>query len=149
MSIAGICIRDVETAGPEEAVVDVARRMRDRRLGTIVVVDNERRPMGIISDRDVTVRVVAAGLDPTRTSVRDIMTPMPTTVLLDTTVEAAIGEMRMGRMRRLPVVDGMGKLIGIVTLDDLLRLLAEELGEVERLLEAETSAPSLGVRHDR
>ena len=149
MSIAGSCIRDVETAGPEEVVVVVARRMRDRRLGTIVVVDNERRPMGIISDRDVTVRVVAAGLDPTRTPVCDIMTPMPTTVLLDTTVEAALGEMRMGRMRRLPVVDGMGKLIGIVTLDDLLRLLAEELGEVERLLEAETSAPSLGGRHDR
>jgi CBS domain-containing protein len=144
MSIAGICIRNVETAGPLEAAVDVARRMRDHRLGTVVVVDEQRRPMGIVSDRDVTIRVVAAGLDPARTHVRDIMTPMPTTVLRDTTMEAALGEMRMGRMRRLPVVDGMGKLIGIVTLDDMLRLLAKELGEVEQLLEGEAPVPPEG-----
>jgi CBS domain-containing protein len=147
MSIAGICVRNVETAGPKQAVLDVARRMRDRRLGTVVVVDDQSRPMGIVSDRDVTVRLVAAGLDPARTPVRDIMSPMPTTVLLDTTLEAALGEMRMGRMRRLPVVDGMDKLIGIVTLDDILRLLAEEMGEVEQLLEAEAPAAAVGGRH--
>jgi CBS domain-containing protein len=137
MSISSIYVRDVETIGPEVAVADVARRMRDRRVGTIVVVDEDRRPMGIVSDRDVTVRVVATGSDPARTKIRDIMTSMPTAVLRDTSVEAALGEMRMGRMRRLPVVDGLGKLVGIVSLDDVLRSLAQELGEVELLLEEE------------
>jgi CBS domain-containing protein len=55
--------------------------------------------------------------------------------------------MRMGRMRRLPVVDGMGKLIGIVTLDDILRLLAAEIGEVEQLLEAEAPRAALVGPH--
>ncbi len=137
MSIARICIRDVESVGPEEVVVEVARRMRDRRLGTVVVVDEERRPMGIVSDRDVTVRLVAEGRDPARTPIREIMTTMPTMVTRDASIEASLGCMRMGRMRRLPVVDGLGKLIGIVTLDDALRLLAEELSQVESLLEEE------------
>jgi len=137
MSIAGIYVRDVETVGPEESAAAVARRMRDRSLGTVVVIDEERRPMGIVSDRDVTVRVVAAGGDPAKTPVRDVMTAMPTAVLRDTSIEAALGEMRLGRMRRLPVVDGLGKLIGIVTLDDLLRFLAQELGEVDLLLREE------------
>jgi CBS domain-containing protein len=138
MSIAGICSLDTQTATANEAVVDVARRMRDRRVGTVIVVDEQRRPMGIVSDRDVAVRVVAAGVDPVRVQVREIMTPMPTMVLFDTTIEAALGQMRMGRMRRLPVVNGLGQLIGIVTLDDILRLLAEELHDVEQLLEVES-----------
>jgi CBS domain-containing protein len=140
MSIEPIYVRDVETVGPEEPVIAVARRMRDRRLGTVVVVDGQRKPMGIVSDRDVTVRLVAEGGDAARTPVREIMTAMPTTVLHDTSIEAALGCMRMGRVRRLPVVDGLGRLIGIVTLDDALRFLAEELGEVERLLQEEQPA---------
>jgi CBS domain-containing protein len=96
--------------------------------------------MGIVSDRDVTVRLVAAGRDAARTSVRDIMTPMPTTVLRDSSIESVLGAMRMGRVRRLPVVDGPGRLIGIVTLDDTLRVLAEEFGEVESLLEEQRPA---------
>jgi len=136
MSIARICVQDVETVGPQESVFDVARRMRDLRLGTVVVVDEQRRPMGIVSDRDVTVRAVAEGRDPSVTAVGEVMSAMPTTILRDTAIESALGIMRMGHMRRLPVVDGIGKLIGIVTLDDMLRFLARELGEVEKLLEA-------------
>jgi CBS domain-containing protein len=137
MSVSRICIRDVETANPGDSVADVARRMSQRRVGTVVIVDEERRPMGLVSDRDVAVRVVGMGRDPARTTMRDIMTPMPTTVLMDTTIETAVGDMRTGRMRRLVVVDGMGKLLGIVTLDDVLRFIAEEFVMIERLLESE------------
>jgi CBS domain-containing protein len=137
MSVSRICIRDVETANPSDLVADIARRMRERKVGTVVVVDPERRPMGLVSDRDVAVRVVGMGRDPARTTLRDIMTPMPMTVLMDTTIETAVSHMRTGRMRRLPVVDGMDKLLGIVTLDDVLRFMAEEFVMIERLLESE------------
>lgn len=144
MSVARICIRDVETAKPTDSVADIARRMRERRVGTVVVVDDEHRPMGLVSDRDVAVRVVGMERDPARTTLRDIMTPMPMTVLMDMTIETAVSHMRTGRMRRLPVVDGMGKLLGIVTLDDVLRFMAEEFVMIERLLESEAPEPKGG-----
>src|SRR5512147_2582787 len=138
MSIASICNRSVETACAGETALEVARRLTARRVGSVVVVDDQSRPMGIVSDRDIATRLVAAGRDPARTPVTEGMTPMPTTVLESTSVEAALGTMRVGRLRRLPVVNGMDQLVGIVTLDDILRLLAEELKTIEGLLESET-----------
>jgi CBS domain-containing protein len=144
MSVARICISDVETAGPDQSVAETARRMRERGMGTVVVVDEEYRPMGLVSDRDVALRVVGMNRDPARTMLRDVMTPMPMTVLMDTTIETAIGHMRTGRLRRLPVVDGIGKLLGIVTLDDILRFMAEEFVMIERLLESEAPGRTRG-----
>ncbi|MFN8544237.1 MAG: CBS domain-containing protein [Candidatus Binatia bacterium] len=137
MSVGRICIREVDTASPQENVLDVARRMRDRQVGTVVIVDDQGRPMGLLSDRDVTVRIVAAGRDAIRTPVEEAMTPMPTVVLEDTPIEAALGHMRTGRMRRLPVVNGAGKLLGIVTLDDVIGLLVEEFALIGGLLRRE------------
>lgn len=144
MSVARICIRDVETAGPDQSVADTARRMRERSTGTVVVVDEEHRPMGLVSDRDVALRVVGMNRDPARTMLRDVMTPMPMTVLMDTSIETAIGHMRTGRFRRLPVVDGIGKLLGIVALDDILCFMAEEFVMIERLLKSEAPGRTRG-----
>jgi CBS domain-containing protein len=137
MSVGRICIRQVDTAGPQESTVDAARRMRERQVGTLVVVDGEARPMGLITDRDIAMRVVAAGCEGARTPVADIMTPMPMGVLEDTSIESALGHMRVGRMRRLPVIDGTGALVGIVTLDDILVRLAEEFSLIGGLLARE------------
>jgi CBS domain-containing protein len=137
MPVGRICIRDVDTAEPQESVLDVARRMRDRGVGTLVVVDNQSRPMGLVTDRDIVTRLVADNRDAARTPVVDLMTAMPTTVLQDTSVESALGHMRIGRMRRLPVVNGSGALVGIVTLDDILALVAEEFSLIGGLLERE------------
>ena len=145
MSIAQLCNRNVETANGGETALEVARRLTARRVGSVVVVDDQSRPMGILSDRDIATRLVAAGRDPARTLVTDIMTPMPTTVLESTSVEAALGHMRTGRLRRLPVVNGMDQLVGIVTLDDILRLLAQELSAIEGLIESETPPRAAGV----
>jgi CBS domain-containing protein len=138
MSIGRICTRDVDTAGARESVLEVARRMRDRQVGTLIVVDDEARPMGLITDRDIVTRSVASGREAARTPVADVMTTMPTTVLEDTPIESALGTMRVGRLRRLPVVNGVGALVGIVTLDDILALLAEEFSLIGGLLERET-----------
>ena len=67
--------------GARDTVVDAARRMAERRVGSILVVDDRVRPMGIVTDRDITTRVVAKGRDPQRTALNDVMTPMPSTVL--------------------------------------------------------------------
>jgi CBS domain-containing protein len=137
MSVGRICTRKIDTAGPGETAVDVARRMREQRVGTVVVVDDAAHPMGLITDRDLALRVVAAGREATRTPAIEIMSPMPTAVLEDTSIESALGHMRVGRMRRLPVINGAGALVGIVTLDDILALLAEEFSLIGGLLARE------------
>ena len=137
MSVGHICTRQIDTAEPKESVVDAARRMHDRQVGTLVVVDERSRPMGLITDRDIAMRIVAAGGDGARTPVSEIMTAMPTVVLEDTSIESALGHMRIGRLRRLPVVNGAGALVGIITLDDILALLAEEFSLIGGLLERE------------
>jgi len=136
MSAGRICSRDVDTANYDENVLDAARRMRDRQVGTVVVVD-EMRPVGIVTDRDLTVRVLAQGLSPEATRLSDIMTPSPTTVREDDSIETALGYMRAGRFRRLPVVGRDGRLLGILALDDVLELVAEDLTAVGQLLKRE------------
>jgi CBS domain-containing protein len=110
MSVGRICTRDVDVASADESVLAAAKRMRDRNVGTLVVVNDLSRPMGLVSDRDLAVRVVAGERDPARTPVGDVMTGMPATILESSSIESALGHMRTGRFRRLPVVDGSGAL---------------------------------------
>jgi len=138
MSVGRICLRDVDLADAAECVLDAARRMRDRDVGTLVVLGEAEKPVGLLTDRDLTVRVLAAGRDAVTTRVADVMTPSPRTVSESTPIEAALGLMRSGSFRRLPVVDEAGKLVGILSLDDVLALLAEEFTLVGDLLERET-----------
>jgi len=142
MSVGRICMRSVDTAEARESVVEAARRMRERQVGTLVVIDEAAHPMGLVTDRDIAMRIVAAGSEGSRTAVADIMTPMPTAVLEDASIESALGTMRMGRMRRLPVINGSGTLVGIVSLDDILALLAEEFSLIGGLLAREAPHPS-------
>lgn len=138
MSVGRICIRDVDTVSADETVLIAARRMRDRQVGTLIVVNDRRQPMGLLSDRDLAMRVVAQERDPARTPVAEVMTAMPMTVLETSSIESALGHMRTGRFRRLPVVNGVGEFVGIVTLDDILTLLAEEFSMIGTLLERES-----------
>lgn len=137
MAVGRICTRDVDTAGASESVAEVARRLRERGVGSLIVVDREARPMGIVTDRDLVTRVLAVGRDPNATTAADVMTAAPAMVLEGTTIEDALARMRVGRLRRLPVVDGRGRLVGLVTLDDILELLAEEFSSIGTLLDRE------------
>lgn len=140
MSVGDICVREVDLADCEESAQVVAQRMLARKVGTLVVIDDVRKPVGIITDRDLAVRVVAKGLDSHQTTVADVMTACPDTVHEDTSVDTAITLMRAGPFRRLPVVDGPGHLVGLLTLDDVLELLSEELSDIGRLVEEESPA---------
>jgi CBS domain-containing protein len=138
MSLECIAQEAVDVVTSTESAFQAAERMHQRTVGALVVVDNRNVPVGILTDRDLMVRVVAAGRDPYVTSVREIMTPAPRTIATGATVKAALATMRSGKFRRLPVVNEMGHLTGIVTLDDILMFLAKEMHEVGTLLKQET-----------
>lgn len=137
MSVGRICIREVDIITETESALTAARRMNERNVGTLVVVDRETRPVGIVSDRDLVLRVLATGKDASATPVRDVMTSAPKVVTEATPIEDALKLMRAGRFRRLPVVDRQGALVGLLSLDDILDLLAEEFVEIGQLIRKE------------
>ena len=143
MTVGPICIREVDLADIDESVRDAAARMRDRNVGTLFVLSEHKRPIGIVTDRDLTLRVLAEGNDPYQTTVGEVMTPVPESVKEETSIEEALGVMRRGPYRRLPVVDDNGKLVGLLSFDDVLELLAEEFRQIGELLQRE-SPSSLG-----
>ena len=138
MSVGRICVRDVDFADPQESVWQAAERMRDRAVGTLVILNDQREPIGMVTDRDLTERVLAERRDPIATKVRDVMTQNPSSVAEDSSIESALRLMRGGRFRRLPVVNRDGQLVGLLSLDDVLMLVAEEFQEIGQLLERET-----------
>ncbi len=131
---------DVEIAQAGESVQQAARRMRERRVGTLVVVDDLRHPIGIITDRDLAVRVLGEERDPVTTQVGDVMSRPPVVVSQDTPTESALALMstRARSFRRLPVVDGRGRLAGIITVDGALTRIAAELASIDRVIEGQT-----------
>lgn len=130
MSIGEICNREVVFARPDESVRSAALLMREHHVGSLVVVDEsggKRIPAGILTDRDIAVGVVALALDPEATLVDAVMSPEVVVEREDAGVAETVALMRRKGLRRLPVVDRTGSLVGLVSADDLLELLAEEL----------------------
>lgn len=138
MSVGRICVREVDTAQPEELIDAVAQRMHQHAVGTLIVVNDMREVVGIVTDRDLVARVLAKGRDPSRTTLSEVMTIAPKTISQETSIESALLIMRTGRFRRVPVVDAENRLAGLVTLDDVLMLLGEELDQIGRLIKRET-----------
>ena len=146
MTVETICQRNVDTADALERVQSAAQRMDSRNVGTLIVLDGVRRPIGILTDRDIALRVVGRGRDPFATAVGDVMTAELETVLESVSVEEALKSMRARGVRRLPVTRASGELVGVVTLDDILAHLAQEFAVVGRLLEASQPGRDKPVR---
>jgi CBS domain-containing protein len=139
MTVARTCTRCVDFAEGNECATAVAQRMRARNVGTLIIVDHESRwPTGLVTDRDLVVRVLSEQRDPNQTRITEVMTQFPQTVTEETPIEEALHIMRCGPYRRLPVVNRDGRLVGILSLDDVLRLLTEEFGDISRLLREES-----------
>jgi CBS domain-containing protein len=117
VQLSEIMTAGVVTATPEASAVSVARQMRDSRVGSVVIVDPAGSPVAMVTDRDLAVRVFAAGVDPEAPvgehASRPLICGEPA---MDLDEAAAL--MVQHRVRRLPVVDG-GSLTGMVTLDDI------------------------------
>jgi CBS domain-containing protein len=140
MAVGEICNREVVIAEKTLSVVDAAQLMRKHHVGDLVVVeekDGRKHPVGIVTDRDIVVEVVAAGVNPDALKVGDIMGPEVATVREGEGLFEALRHMRDKGVRRMPVVDRDGGLVGILALDDLLSLLAEEMTELAKLVSHE------------
>jgi CBS domain-containing protein len=140
MPLGEFCTREVVTASVDTSVYEAAQLMRHHHVGTVVVVQNRdgrELPVGIITDRDIVLEIVAPGLDPEVLTIGDIMSAELMTVKESVGLFEAIQQMRTMAVRRLPIVSDSGDLVGIVTLDDLLGLLSEELHALARMVTRE------------
>jgi len=129
MSIGELCNREVVIACPEENLLEAARLMRRYHVGDLIVVESagSKVPVGILTDRDIVVEVVAQEVDPANVSVADVMSQPLFSVRESDDLTGTVERMRRLGVRRAPVVDESGTLVGIFTLDDILEELAELL----------------------
>lgn len=140
MPVSEICNREVVVMRRNETVLDAARLMRKHHVGDIVVVDDRngsRVPVGIVTDRDLVMEIMAQEPNYTDLTVGDIITQELVTVQEMSGIFEAIQYMRQKAVRRLPVINEQGGLIGILALDDILELLSEELLELAKLVKYE------------
>jgi CBS domain-containing protein len=130
----------VELANADEGVAEAARRMRERRVGALVVVDDRGHPIGIVTDRDLAMRVLGENRAVPATRVGDVMTPNPVVVSEESSAESLLALMttRPRTFRRLPVVDRAGRVVGIVSIDDVLARIAVELAGIDAVLGRQT-----------
>jgi CBS domain-containing protein len=127
MGIERLIQREVESLPPDAPCIEAARLMRETGVGCVVVAE-DGRPLGVVTDRDLVLRVIAPGRDPAKEPLRDIMAGEPIFLGSERRVEEVLQTMSEQGVRRMPVVDEEGLLEGIVTMDDLLLVLAQQLG---------------------
>lgn len=127
---------NVVRAAPSTSVTDVAQLMEDEKVGSVVIVDDDR-PQGIITDRDIAIQTAARGQDPTTMTAADVMSEDLVTVDLESGIFDVISAMKDSSVRRIPAVDADGRIAGIVTFDDFVVLLGRELKNLGDIVEAE------------
>lgn len=135
-----VASRRVVTVGKDTTLAECAQRMREEHVGSVVVATGDRpdaRPNGIVTDRDIVVEAVAVGLDPRTVTAGEVMALSLGTADEDEDVLDVLARMGELGVRRLPVTDSSGRLTGIVALDDLLALLAQQLVSVVDVISAE------------
>ena len=140
MGLSDICNRSVVVTSAKTSVQEAARLMREHHVGSLVVVEETargRKPVGIVTDRDIVIEVVAARVEPATVTVGEIMGPGLVTARASAEPWETIELMRRGGVRRIPVLSDEGFLVGIVTVDDLLELLAEQLDGLAKAITAE------------
>ena len=128
-----VMTKDVVYCSPSDTVVEVARLMKKEDIGPVLIVDNNqsRTLVGIVTDRDIALKVVAEGRDPNSTQVESVMSKKLVTCRADDDVETAMDAMAQYQLRRIPVVADNMKLVGIISQADV----ATRAGEPERTAE--------------
>ena len=145
MAIDRICNREVITCERDTNVLQLAALMRKHHVGDIVVTDSDNgraRPVGIVTDRDLVVEVLAMGVDPQSVFAGDVMGARLVQAQADISVRDAVDLMRGEGVRRLPLVDRDGTLAGIVSIDDCIRSVTSTLRDISELITREQEIES-------
>ena len=140
MSIGTVCNRETVIARAEDTIVEVAKLMRRHHVGDVVVIEpgeGGNAPIGILTDRDLVMEILAQELSPDTVTVGDIMSDQIVTAREDDGIWDTLQRMRVKGVRRVPVVDARGGLIGILALDDVLELLAGEIADLAKIFRRE------------
>ncbi|OEU76248.1 MAG: histidine kinase [Desulfuromonadales bacterium C00003093] len=137
MLVSEFCNREVVIVDRATTILEAAKLMRSEHVGDLVVTDNRNGrqvPVGILTDRDIVVELLAEEIELDKVSVGDAMSYGLLSVKEQDGLQETIEKMRARGVRRLPVVDDAGALVGIVTVDDLMELVAEQLTDLVRLV---------------
>lgn len=134
MTIGKLSNRNVITLSTNKTVLDAARLMKESNIGDVVIVNDKNQPVGIITDRDITIKIVANEISPCQMLVSDVMSSDLLVLKEYQTVQEAIDMMSAKGVRRAPVVDEVNNLIGIISSDDLVLLVADESESYAKLI---------------
>lgn len=140
MFVGEICNRQVVICLPEDSIRQAAELMRNNHVGDVIVVEHKANmhfPVGILTDRDIVIEVLAEGVDATSITVKDVMSSELISVKEDDHVIETIEQMRDKGIRRVPVVNRDGGLEGILAVDDTIELVAELLSDLVKLFKHE------------
>jgi CBS domain-containing protein len=149
MKLKELCVLDVACCHKATTITEAARLMRQHHTGDLVVVDESegtKEPVGVVTDRDIVMEVIAKGHDPERTLVSAVMGSPVVVASGSENIATAIERMRTHGVRRLPIVDDSGTVFGIITLDDLYRALAEHTAALAAIVTKEQTRENRGRR---
>jgi CBS domain-containing protein len=142
MSVADICKRDVVTIAPEASLHDAAHLMREKHVGMLIVVEPgaeqaDRMVQGVLTDRDIVVTVIGRDAEAKDMKVMDVMTRNPLLVSEGSSVASVLGFMRADGIRRVPVVGTRNQLVGVLSIDDVLDMVADQLADISGAIHGE------------
>lgn len=140
MIVGEFCNREVIILNRHNSVLDAAKLMRKYHVGDVIVVEprgTDNVPIGILTDRDIVIELIAREIDPQNVTVADAMSDELLTVKEDDQLTEVIQQMRGKAVRRAPVVSANGTLIGVVTVDDIIDILAEQIASLVSLIQRE------------
>jgi len=136
MSLQSYCRKPLVRVAPDANITEACQLMEQNNVGCLIA-EREGRLCGIVTDRDIALRVAGAKRDPDRTLVKDIMTPDPIRISVDKDLRQLTAIMHAHHVRRVPIVNGIDATVGIVTLDDLIAQLGDEMSEIGKAISEE------------
>jgi CBS domain-containing protein len=140
MSVGEYCNREVIITDRETTILEAAKLMRRHHVGSLIVVDEQgdgKVPIGILTDRDIVVKLLAYEVDLEKISIGDAMSFDLVTVTEEDDIVETVEKMRGWGVRRLPVIDHQGAIVGLLAVDDMIELLAEQMNNLAKLVSIE------------
>ena len=136
------CNRNVSIIGKGDSIIKAAKLMREHHVGDLLVVEprnGERTPVGILTDRDIVIEVIAVDIDMNALSVEDVMSYKLITANENDDLMSTIKRMRINSIRRIPIVNQAGGLVGILSIDNILDVITEQLMDIDQIIVNEQS----------